>query len=97
MFATDANAAPLVPAQVDQALPTFPEIAARVTPVESAMPIVMDEMPQAEDRNSFSPEHFDAVVERVIQRMQPQMIEIVTREILRPVVEALVRRELEKP
>jgi len=28
--------------------------------------------------------------------MQPKMIEIVTREILRPVVEALVRRELEK-
>ncbi len=42
------------------------------------------------------PELVDEVVTRVIERMQPQVLEIVTREILRPVVEALVRRELEK-
>jgi len=28
--------------------------------------------------------------------MQPKIIELVTRELLRPVVEALVQRELEK-
>ncbi len=28
--------------------------------------------------------------------MQPQILDIVTREILKPVVEALVRREIEK-
>jgi CheY-like chemotaxis protein len=43
-----------------------------------------------------SPELIDAVVARVLARMQPQVIEIVTREILRPVVEALVHRELDK-
>ena len=42
-------------------------------------------------------EFLEAVVERVIGRMQPRMIEIVTQEILRPVVEAMIRRELEKP
>lgn len=38
----------------------------------------------------------EAVVARVIERMQPQILDIVTREILKPVVEALVRREIEK-
>jgi hypothetical protein len=44
-----------------------------------------------------NPELVDAVVAKVMDRMQPQILEIVTREILKPVVEALVRRELEKP
>ncbi len=42
------------------------------------------------------PQLVEAVVARVIERMQPQIVDIVTREILKPVVEALVRRELEK-
>jgi CheY-like chemotaxis protein len=49
------------------------------------------EVPQPPD-----PELVEAVVAKVLERMQPQILEIVTREILRPVVEALVRRELEK-
>ena len=43
-----------------------------------------------------SPQAIEEVVTRVIERMQPQIVEIVKKEILRPVVEALVRRELEK-
>jgi hypothetical protein len=42
------------------------------------------------------PATIEAVVLRVIERMQPKIIELVTRELLRPVVEALVQRELEK-
>jgi len=42
-------------------------------------------------------EFMEAVVERVLERMQPRMVEIFTQEILRPVVEAMVRRELERP
>ena len=42
------------------------------------------------------PQFVEAVVARVIEHMQPQIVEVVTREILKPVVEALVRRELEK-
>jgi hypothetical protein len=52
-----------------------------------------------EDRSAATPptpEMIDAVVARVMERMQPQLMEIVTREVLRPVVEALVRREIEK-
>jgi CheY-like chemotaxis protein len=36
-----------------------------------------------------------AMVDSVIERMQPQIMDIVTRDILRPVIEALVRREFE--
>jgi CheY-like chemotaxis protein len=43
-----------------------------------------------------NPELIEAVVARVIDRMQPKMIEIITREVLRPVIEVLVRRELER-
>ena len=42
------------------------------------------------------PQLVEAVVARVIERLKPQILEVVTREILKPVVEALVRRELEK-
>jgi CheY-like chemotaxis protein len=43
---------------------------------------------------SLSPESAEALVQRVIERMQPQIMEIVTRDILRPLVEALVQQEL---
>jgi hypothetical protein len=45
---------------------------------------------------SPSPEVIEAVVTRIVERMQPKVLDMVTREILRPVVEALVRREIEK-
>jgi hypothetical protein len=38
----------------------------------------------------------EALVQRVIEKMQPQMLDLVTRELLRPVVESLVQKELEK-
>jgi hypothetical protein len=38
----------------------------------------------------------EAVVERVLDKMRPQVVEIITREFLRPVVQALVHREIEK-
>ena len=34
------------------------------------------------------------ITARIIERMQPQLLEMIQREVLRPVVEALVRREL---
>jgi len=36
------------------------------------------------------------IVSKVLERMQPQILDTVTKEILKPVVEALVRRELDK-
>jgi len=47
-------------------------------------------------RAPADPRVVEDVVARVVERMQPQILEIITREVLRPVVEALVRRQLEQ-
>jgi hypothetical protein len=51
---------------------------------------------EAAASGALSPEVVEAVVTRIVERMQPKIMELVTREILRPVVEALVRREASK-
>jgi hypothetical protein len=38
----------------------------------------------------------EAVVQRVLDKMRPQVVDIITKEFLRPVVEALVQREIKK-
>jgi CheY-like chemotaxis protein len=43
-----------------------------------------------------SPEVIEAVVNRLLERMQPQIMEVVNREVLRPAIEAIVRREMDK-
>ena len=45
---------------------------------------------------SPTPEMIDAVVSRLLERMQPQIMEVVNREVLRPAIEAIVRREMKK-
>ncbi len=51
--------------------------------------------------NSTSPGQPDpalveAVVQRVLEKMRPQVVDIITKEFLRPVVQALVHREITK-
>jgi CheY-like chemotaxis protein len=38
----------------------------------------------------------EAVVQRVLDKLRPQVVEIITKEFLRPIVQALVHREIEK-
>ncbi len=38
----------------------------------------------------------EAVVQRILEKMRPQVVEIITKEFLRPIVQALVHREIEK-
>jgi CheY-like chemotaxis protein len=38
----------------------------------------------------------ETVVQRVLEKMRPQVVDIITREFLRPIVQALVHREIEK-
>jgi hypothetical protein len=45
---------------------------------------------------SPSPEAMEAAIQRVMERMKPQIMELVSRDILRPLVEALVQQELKK-
>jgi CheY-like chemotaxis protein len=41
-------------------------------------------------------QQIEDIVSRVVERMQPQVLDVITKEILRPVVEALVRKQLEQ-
>ncbi len=38
----------------------------------------------------------EAVVQRILDKMRPQVVDIITKEFLRPIVQALVHREVEK-
>jgi len=44
----------------------------------------------------LDPEAVEAAVQRVMERMKPQIMELVSRDILRPLVEALMQQELKK-
>ncbi len=46
-------------------------------------------------RPTMDAQQLEEIISRVVERMQPQVLDVITREILRPVVEALVRRQLE--
>ena len=63
------------------------EPAGEVAQAETAHP----SQPPAPD-----PALVEAVVQRVLEKMRPQVVDIITREFLRPVVLALVHREIEK-
>jgi hypothetical protein len=50
----------------------------------------------AKSESGMSQEELVArVASRVIERMQPQVLEVITREVLKPIVEAMVRREID--
>jgi hypothetical protein len=68
----------------------LPPPQAPVEPI-SAAPAVSFAIPQLVD-----PALVEAVVEKILARLEPQTIEKMTREILRPLAEGLLRRELEK-
>jgi len=44
-----------------------------------------------------TPEMIEAVSERVLAQLDPYIIEKISKEIVRPIIEAVLRRELEKP
>jgi len=60
-------------------------------PEQSISPAASSSAPTVPD-----PALVEAVVQRVLDKMRPQVVDIITREFLRPVVQALVHREIEK-
>ena len=52
--------------------------------------------PSPTEAGTLDPAVVEAVVERVLDKMRPQVVDIITKEFLRPVVQALVAREIEK-
>jgi len=90
--------------QVPAAAQTIPQPAA-VKPIESpksaAPPNLGASLSPAAPPNLSAPVAPDpalveAVVQRVLDKMRPQVVDIITKEFLRPVVQELVNREIEK-
>jgi CheY-like chemotaxis protein len=52
--------------------------------------------PSPARNDSPDPALVEAVVQRVLDKMRPQVVDIITKEFLRPIVQALVHREIEK-
>jgi CheY-like chemotaxis protein len=62
-----------------------------------AAPRNLQAVPSAAARpGSPDPVLVEAVVQKVLDKMRPQVVEIITKEFLRPIVEALVHREIKK-
>lgn len=93
--AQDAQPASVLPSPISSP-ESAPGAVATEPPSLAVGPIVSDAVQSFEVPRPADPTIVEAVVARVIERMQPQILDIVTREILKPVVEALVRREIEK-
>jgi len=54
-------------------------------------------MTTPEQTSGANAEMVETVVQRVLDKMRPQVVEIITKEFLRPIVQALVQREMDKP
>ncbi len=72
----------------------LPKPAASATPLAVAIPPVANLAPGATSAPDAA--LVEAVVQRVLDKMRPQVVDIITREFLRPIVQALVHREVEK-
>ncbi len=62
------------------------------TPVASTAPAPPAAQPAPTDPGSET----DATVARILERMSPEMLQTVTRELLKPVIQALIKEELDK-
>jgi CheY-like chemotaxis protein len=83
--------APVVPKPAPPTPPATATIPVTATPVPSQPAASSSTQPGAPD-----PALIEAVVQRVLEKMRPQVVEIITKEFLRPMVQALVTREFEK-
>src|SRR5258708_37666051 len=71
------------PASVAQ-IPSTTAVDAQPASSKSAPPVAPD------------PVLVEAVVQRILDKMRPQVVDIITKEFLRPIVQALVHREVTK-
>jgi hypothetical protein len=89
-------AAPLGQAQTSPALNVRP---ADASLAQTTTTLVGNSQPapaNAATPGSPDPALVEAVVQRVLEKMRPQVVDIITKEFLRPVVQALVHREITK-
>jgi len=69
---------------------------APVPAAQASAPNAQPEPAKASSLDSPDPALVEAVVQRVLEKMRPQVVDIITKEFLRPVVQALVHREIQK-
>lgn len=88
---------------VEEAVPSYPSITGLHTSdgasgqsEESSTPPPTTATPAPAQTVSEAGSDLDAVVAKVLARMNPEMFQSVTQQLLKPVIEAIVRSELEK-
>jgi hypothetical protein len=54
------------------------------------------EAPPPTAPSKLDPATVDAVVERVMSQLRPQIVEMISRNVVRPIVTAILQREIEK-
>jgi len=72
--------------------PTAPPAPAPVQSSKAPEPTT----PKAPQSAEPDPAMVDAVVQRVLDKMKPQVLDVITKELLKPIVQALVHREVDK-
>ena len=92
------SAAPPAPVVNEQPISTpsaaaTPSANGQTAPANAAL---ADDSPVTPAAAPPDPALVEAVVQRVLEKMRPQVVDIITKEFLRPVVQALVHREITK-
>jgi len=63
---------------------------------EAEAPVAQSSQPQAAEPAPVAAPNVDDVVAKVLSRMDPSALQAMTRELLKPVIESIVREELNK-
>jgi CheY-like chemotaxis protein len=98
-IAPEASAAPTAPRTGAELIaPVLAKPAAEPDPAKNmlAAPVAPSTPLVAVKPSAPDPALVEAVVQKVLDKMRPQVVEIITKEFLRPIVEALVQREIKK-
>jgi CheY-like chemotaxis protein len=98
-LAASLQASPVVPATPVAEKPKTTAPAPPPAAVSAAVPETSTATPPSAapaDPAEPDPALVEAVVQRVLDKMRPQVVDIITKEFLRPVVQALVHREINK-
>ncbi|HLJ22612.1 MAG TPA: response regulator [Candidatus Acidoferrales bacterium] len=69
---------------------------ALATDAQSAVADAQSASSNADPSASADPVLVEAVVQRILEKWRPQVVDIITKEFLRPIVQALVQREIQK-
>jgi CheY-like chemotaxis protein len=87
---------PLAQTPVEPTASTQPGAAAMAHPSATTAADSQSAPANSSTPGSPDPALVEAVVQRVLDKMRPQVVDIITKEFLRPVVQALVSREITK-